>query len=350
VRVLFLTRYTVTGPSSRYRVVQFLPWLERAGIECTVQPLLDDRYLEARFSGRPPGAGRLVAAALRRVASLSGARRHDVVFVQKELFPWLPPVFEWALSVAGARVILDIDDAIHLPYRGRPLLADKIPAAIARANLVLAGNRWLTDYARAFNPRTVHFPTVVDAARFTPRTGPGGEPPVVGWMGSPETVRFLDDIVPALRRVRAPFCLRVVGAPRFAAEGLAAGATAWSYDNEAGDLRGFDIGVMPLRDDEWARGKCSLKLLQYMSTGLATISSPAGSVRDIVTDGDNGLIADGGEQWTARLEELLGDAGRRTAMGARARAWVLGHYSLERYGPRLAEIIRAVGEGREVRS
>ena len=351
MRVLFLTRYASGGPSSRYRVMQFLPHLDRAGIEYRLEPLLDDHYLTARFSGRRPGLGYLAARSLARVRVLLGSRGFDVVFVQKELFPWAPPIVEWALSIARARVILDIDDAIHLPYRGRPLLGRKIPTAIARASLVLAGNRWLADYARAFNPNTVHFPTVVDAERFTPRVGrPAEGRVVVGWMGSPETARFLADAAPAVARAQAQadFVLRVVGDDRFAVPGVEVEARAWTYEREADELRGFDVGVMPLRDDEWAKGKCSLKLLQYMGAGLATVSSPGGSVGDIVRDGDNGFIARTGDEWTDRLLTLVGDAERRARMGGCAREWVLAHYNLANYGPRLVEILRAVAEGRAV--
>jgi glycosyltransferase involved in cell wall biosynthesis len=350
VRVLFLTRYTATGPSSRYRVVQFLPYLERAGIAWTLQPLVDDRYLAARFSGRRPGVAYLAGRALRRVAALLRAGRFDVVFVQKDLFPWAPPIVEWILSASGARVILDIDDAIHLPYAGRRGLRGKVPAAIARATRVLAGNRWLADYARQFNPNTVHFPTVVDAERFTPRSAPAGGAVVVGWMGSPETAGFLADLAPAIARAQArtDFVLRVIGAERFEAPGVRAEARAWSFDREVDDLRGFDVGVMPLRDDAWARGKCSLKLLQYMSAGLATVSSPVGSVGDIVRDGDNGFVAATADAWTRRLSELAVDTGLRARAGARARAWLVANYSLANYGPRLVEHIRAAAEGRGV--
>lgn len=351
MRVLFLTKYTATGPSSRYRVVQFLPFVEQAGIEWTLEPLLDDRYLDVRFSGRRPGFFHLAARALARVRVLLGSGRFDTVFVQKELFPWAPPLVEWLLSVAHVRVILDIDDAIHLPYSGRPLLSRKIPTAIARASLVLAGNRWLAEYARGFNRSTVHFPTVVDAERFTPRAASTARSPVVvGWMGSPETVRFLSDVMPSLQRAQArrDFVVRVVGAGSFTAPGMWLETSPWSFDREVDDLRSFDVGVMPLRNDEWARGKCSLKLLQYMSAGLATVSSPAGSVSDIVRDGDNGFVAATGDEWTGRVEDLVGDAALRERTGARARAWLVGHYSLANYGPRFASMLRQVAEGREV--
>jgi glycosyltransferase involved in cell wall biosynthesis len=350
VRVLFLTKYTAAGPSSRYRVVQFLPFLDRAGIECDLRPLLDERYLTARFSGRSAGGMYLLRRALDRLRVVTRARRYDVVFIQKELFPWAPPVIEWALERAGARVVLDIDDAIHVRYAGHPVLANKVAQTIARATVVLAGNRYLTEYARRFNPQAVWFPTVVDAARFSPAGAAHGGSPVVGWMGTPETARYLGPIVPALAdaHARRAFTFRVIGAavpvtPALRGEGL-----PWSFEGEADALRGFDVGIMPLATDEWSLGKCSLKLLQYMSTGLATVSSPVGSVHDIIRDDDNGLLAATPHEWEAAVAALVADPERRARLGRRAREWVEGNYALDNYGPRMVEILRAVAEGRRV--
>jgi glycosyltransferase involved in cell wall biosynthesis len=352
VRVLFLTRYTGTGPSSRYRVVQFLPFLDREGIAWEMHPLVDDRYLVARFAGASTGPFYLAGRALRRALDLLRSGRFDVVFVQKELFPGAPPLAEELLARAGRRVILDVDDAIHLPYRNRALLREKIPRAMACASAVLVGNRWLADYARAFNPQTLLLPTVVDAARFTPAAhAPANAKPVVGWIGSPETVRYLWGVRDALARVhaRVPFELRVIGAAAEPVAGVEATFHPWSLESEADALRGLDVGIMPLPDDEWARGKCSLKLLQYMSAGLPTVSSPRGSVEEIVSDGDNGFIARDTTAWEARLTELLSDAALRVRMGHDARAWLVEHYSLDRYGPRFVAALRAVAEGGDVR-
>jgi glycosyltransferase involved in cell wall biosynthesis len=332
-------------------VVQFLPFLDRAGIEWEMHPLVDDHYLASRFSGGSVGPLYLARRALRRVATLLRSGEWDVVFVQKELFPSAPPLAEALLARAGRRVILDVDDAIHLPYRGRRFLADKIPRAMASASAVLAGNRWLADYARAFNPRTLLFPTVVDASRFTPAAQAVVHPrPVVGWIGSPETVRYLSDIRDALARVhaRVPFELRVIGAG-YGQSGIDVSSRPWSLESEADELRELDVGIMPLADDEWTRGKCSLKLLQYMSAGLPTVSSPGGSVEEIVADGDNGFVARDNAVWEARLTELLTDAALRARMGARARAWLVENYSLDHYGPRFVAVLRAVAEERDVR-
>jgi glycosyltransferase involved in cell wall biosynthesis len=350
VRVLFLTKYSNSGPSSRYRVGQFLPFLDRAGIEWRLHPLLDDRYLAARFAKRRPGVTYLARRAIGRVSALLRSHRYDVVFVQKEILPWVPPIVERLLEFGRHRVVLDIDDAIHLPYRGRPLLSSKIPRAIAGATTVLAGNRWLATYARGFNAHTVLFPTVVDTDRFTPATDRAAQKSVVGWIGSPETAKYLDIATPALRAVAAttPVRMRVIGAGALAGDGLAVETRPWSLDTEAAELRDLDVGIMPLADDEWARGKCSLKLLQYMSAGLATISSPRGSVPEILRVGDTGLVADSTDEWAARLGELLADPAAGRAMGARARAWMLDHYSLANYGPRFVAILESVAAGRGI--
>jgi glycosyltransferase involved in cell wall biosynthesis len=351
VRVLFLTRYTATGPSSRYRVVQFLPFLDDAGVAWEVHPLVDDRYLAARFAGGRPGAGYLLARAMRRVGTLLGSGRFDVVFVQKELFPGMPPLAEWFMARGKTPVILDVDDAIHLPYRGRFLLDDKIPRVMRAASAVLAGNRWLAAYAGQHNPNSRYFPTVVDTDRFTPASAGGPErDPVVGWMGSPETVGYLGAVADALREAaaRRSFVLRVVGASSVPLNGVRVETAPWTFEDEAAALRGFDVGIMPLPDDEWALGKCSLKLLQYMSAGLATVSSPRGSVADIVDDPANGRVADSPSAWSDALVALLADAELRGRMGRAARETVARDYSLAGWGPRFVAVLRAVAEGRPV--
>ena len=345
--MLCLTKYTTRGPSSRYRLLQFGPWLERRGIEIDVQPLHDDGYFTARFDGRRPSPAYLAGRVARRAAKLLTARRYDLVFIQKEIFPYLPGFAEWALERAGARLVLDIDDAIFLFYRGRRFLENKFAGVVSRCALVLAGNRYLLEYASRYTDRAVLFPTVVDSERFTPVVGHRGGDPVVGWIGSPTTSPYLQELRPALALIaeRAPFSMRVVGAGSIALDGLTVESRPWSEEEEADDLRAMDVGVMPLPDTEWSRGKCALKLLQYMSAGLATVSSPRGSATEIIEDGDNGFLAATPGEWTERLTELLSDRELRVRMGTRAREWIESNYSMTHYGPKLADYLIAAAEG-----
>jgi glycosyltransferase involved in cell wall biosynthesis len=348
--MLCLTKYPASGPSSRYRLLQFRPALEARGSELHLHSLHDESHLARRFAGRPSSPLYLAQRMASRLAALAGAKRYDLVFIQKEIFPWLPGFAEWALECSGARLVLDFDDAIFLSYRGRRLLERKFERVVSRCALVLAGNRYLADYAGRFSGRVVMFPTVVDCDRFTPGVASDGEVPVVGWIGTPETTVFLRELGPVLARARqrAPFVLRAVGAGDISIDGVEVDVRPWSEDTEVDDLRAMDVGIMPLPDDEWSRGKCALKLLQYMSTGLATVSSPRGSAAEIITHGDNGFLpADTGE-WVECLIDLLADDELRHGMGHRARGWIESNYTLANYGPRLADHLTAAVEGRSL--
>ena len=280
-----------------------------------------------------------------RLGTLVHAKRYDVVFIQKEMFPHALDVPEWLLSKSGVRTIVDLDDAIHLFYEGalgwkRPL-RDKIPRVLERASLVLAGNRYLESYARNFTDRVRFFPTVVDTARVTAAPPRASSTPAVGWIGTPETAPYLHALAPVLEDIahRTPISLFVVGAGAPALRGVDVRAKTWSEREEVADLHTMDIGVMPLPDDAWSRGKCSLKLLQYMSAGVASIASPRGSAPEIVTHGDDGFLADSPSEWRDRLIDLATSAELRGAMAARARRRVEVDYSLRTWGPRFADAI-----------
>lgn len=350
MRVLFLTKYTSDGPSSRYRVVQFLPFLAARGIAWDLHSLHDEHYLRDRYAGRGTSPLYLARRVMDRARVLVHAGRYDVVFIQKEMFPHALDVPEWWLARSHVRTIVDLDDAIHLFYEGasgfKRALRNKIPRVLERASLVLAGNRYLEAYARQFTDRVQFFPTVVDTARVVAAPAHGAATPVVGWIGTPETVRYLHALVPSLEDVagNVPISLLVVGAQAPAVRGADVHAKPWSEGEEVADLHRMDIGVMPLSDDAWSRGKCSLKLLQYMSAGVAAISSPRGSAPEIVEPGHTGFLADTPAEWRARLLELATSPELRRAMAARARRRVEADYSLSTWGPRFADaIVEAAG-------
>jgi len=348
VRVLFLNKYTALGPSSRYRVLQFLPFLEKRGIQFTVHALHDDNYLASRYAGAKTSPLYLARRVASRLSVLAGASNYDLVFIQKEMFPHLIDVPEWFLSRAGVRYVVDLDDAIHLMYRSG-LMRRKIPRVLSHACLVLAGNRYLEDYARRYNENVVFFPTVVDTDRIYPRDSADRKDVVVGWMGTPETVKYLTAILPAVENAASgtPLSLLVVGAPVPPTHGIRATSKAWSEAAEASDLRAMDIGLMPLADDEWSKGKCALKLLQYMSAGVASVTSPAASAPEFVRDGENAWMARDVNEWRDRIDRLARSASLRAEMGARARVTVEEGYSLRVWGPRFVDALEwAAGDGR----
>jgi glycosyltransferase involved in cell wall biosynthesis len=349
LKLLCLTKYTRRGPSSRYRVYQFVPYLEQAGIEVDIQTLHDDAYLSRMFSGERPSLPYLLDRWLKRVSVLFRAGRYDLVFIQKELFPRLPGIFETILSRRGVDFVLDFDDAIFVLYEelkspfAKALLRNKLPGVIGKSRLVLAGNEFLADYARRYSRRVVRFPTVVDVERFKPADAKreAGGLPVVGWMGSPETVGFIESIRPSLESLarKTAFELRLVGAEPVPVEGAVVTSRPWSEPSEVDELRQFDVGIMPLGASRWAQGKCGLKLLQYMGVGVASVSSPVGSACDIVRDGANGFLAATPEEWVEKLGRLLHDLDLRGAVGKKGRETVVAEYSLQALGPRLAELL-----------
>jgi glycosyltransferase involved in cell wall biosynthesis len=343
VRVLFLNKYTAGGPSSRYRVLQFLPFLDARGVQYTVHALHDDHYLAARYAGAKTSPLYLARRTISRFTVLTTAPRYDLVFIQKEMFPHLIDVPEWFLSRAGVRYVVDLDDAIQLMYSGG-VMARKIPRVLSRASLILAGNRYLEAYARQYNEHVLFFPTVVDTDRFYPRIPRDSAEPApitIGWMGTPETVKYLEAITPALDQAarQADMSLLVVGAKAPVTRGLAATSRSWSEAAEAGDLRAMDIGVMPLADDEWSKGKCALKLIQYMSAGVASVTSPQGSAVEFVRDGENAWFASTSADWCDRVLELAHSPDRRAEMGRRARATIETQYSLRVWGPRFVDAL-----------
>ena len=348
MRVLFLNKYTALGPSSRYRVLQFLPFLEKRGIQADVHSLHDDHYLASRYSGGKTSPFYLASRMLSRLSVLAGASRYDLVFIQKEMLPHFIDLPEWFLWRNGVRYVVDLDDAIHLMYPDG-LLKGKIPRVLSRAHMVLAGNRYIEDYERRYNENVVFFPTVVDTDRMHPRDSADRKDVVVGWMGTPETVKYLTAILPAVENAASgtPLSLLVVGAPVPPTHGIRATSKAWSEAAEASDLRAMDIGLMPLADDEWSKGKCALKLLQYMSAGVASVTSPAASAPEFVRDGENAWMARDVNEWRDRIDRLARSASLRAEMGARARVTVEEGYSLRVWGPRFVDALEwAAGDGR----
>ncbi len=326
-----------------------------------MQALHNDAYLKSRFNGVRPPLGYFAARFAKRISKLCSAKQYDVIFAQKEVFPYIPDFVEAIFGLEKRNLVIDLDDAVFLFYEAAPswfkrrFLSGKFPRLFKRSSLVLAGNRYLAAYAERYASNVVHFPTVVDTERFSPDEGSSGKAvsstPVIGWIGSPETSSFLDGIVPALEELARSerFRFLVVGAESIGIRGVSVSAKPWSEENEVDDLRGFDIGVMPLPPSEWSKGKCALKLLQYMSTGIPAVSSPYGSAAEITVDGDNGFLAKSREEWIEKLGVLLRDIELRKRMGLRGREWVKGHYSLERYAPLLALHLKQLESGHSER-
>jgi len=346
-----LSRYGRLGASSRMRTYQYEPWLEATGIRITSAPLFSDKYVR----GLQQNTKNLCEAArayTKRVQVLLGSRQFDLLWVEKEALPWLPAWLEKALLSGAVPYVLDYDDAVFHYYDQhrhpvvRALLAGKHPALIRRATLVVAGNAYLADFARAAGARQVELvPTVIDLERYplvsiNPAKMDG--PPCVGWIGQRATAAFLAPYAPLFERLSAD------GRARFATIGIDAQSLglpmesiAWSEPTEVASISSFDIGIMPLVDEPFERGKCGYKLIQYMACGLPVVASPVGVNRQIVEHGVNGFLAETPEQWEQALRTLLADAGLRQRMGQAGRQKVEQQYCIQFTGPKFAALLIA---------
>jgi glycosyltransferase involved in cell wall biosynthesis len=350
LKVLLLTRYERLGASSRVRFLQFIPALERAGFTFDVRPLLDNDYVLGLYGGPSPSRWRIVAGYLRRLAGLLVAHRYDVVWLEKEALPYLPAFIETTL-LARVPYVVDLDDAWFHRYEAHPsrlvraLLRGKIDAVMRHAAIVVAGNDYLAARARKAGARRIEIiPTAIDLARYgdVAATPAEGRATVVGWIGIPLNAHYLTLIEPALRRAGREdhIKLHVVGAPvPSELAGVPAASFAWSEATEVERIGAFDIGIMPLADTPWERGKCAYKLLQVMAAGKPVIAAPVGANCQVVRHGVNGFLATTQEEWADALRILATDPALRARMGAEARRTVAEAYAVATVGPRLAAVL-----------
>lgn len=348
MRALILSRYGDAGASSRIRIFQYLPYLAEAGADFIVQPLLDDGYLAELYASRRRDWSAVARAYVSRLGAVRSASEFDLVWLEKECWPWVPALLDPGLLRVLARYVVDYDDAVFHNYdqaRGwmaRALFGDKIQKVMRHSALVVTGNNYLAAHARAAGAKRVEIiPSVVDPRRYRTKTAWRAEKFVVGWIGSPATQHFLQEILPVLEAVLDPERDRLVTiGGRFGAPLLKNHENReWSADTEAEAIAEFDVGVMPLVDQPFERGKCGFKLIQYMAAGLPVIASPVGVNREIVEHGVNGYLAKDGGEWCNALRELRARPDIRKKMGAFGRRRVEDEYSIEVTGPRMVELL-----------
>jgi glycosyltransferase involved in cell wall biosynthesis len=344
LRVLAMTRYGHLGASSRMRTMQYLDALRRDGCDIEVRALLDDRYLQDLYAGRR-NLRTIVAGYARRFADILSptARRADCLLIEKELWPWAPAWLE-LLLLRDRAWVLDLDDAIFHNYDRHPrslvrrLYGRKIDRLMRAATIVTAGSPYLAERARTAGARDVRVvPTAIDLAKYPAQVPPAREPRVnkdgrpalvIGWIGSPATVRYLDVVTSALREVaqHVDLTLRVIGAKAPTIDGVRTESVRWTDATEVAEICLFDVGIMPLIDSAWERGKCGYKLIQYMACGLPVVASPIGVNINLVEPDVNGLLASSTEEWTSALLSIALNLDKTRAFGIAGRRWVEQRY------------------------
>lgn len=352
-----------SAPSQRYRWEQWAGHLEASGLSINLVPCSTPAIGAARREGAWLRTGLLYL--MRYIPWMLGALRAawgaDLVVVHRNAALAGPPLVEAILAAFRKTLVYDLDDAIY----SSPEVGDNFFLRLMRCDwrcryigtrsvLVGAGNSNLCNYMRSFNDNVVQWPTTVDTERYDLRTGPVETAvPIIGWTGSHSTAHYLEMILPALGALQSnlTFEMLVIGAKvDLQAYGLTGRCIPWSAEAEVALTKQIDIGLMPLADTEWARGKCALKAIQYLAFGTPAVVSDVGMNRDVVIDGETGFLVAPGGDWAPALRTLLTDAKLRQRMGAAGRKHVVENFSAQVVAARVAaDLRRTIVESRQGR-
>ncbi len=324
-RVLALTRYVRKGASSRVRFLQYVPHLEKLGDRIAVQSLLPEAYLDRLYFGGDRQVDVVAKACADRLAAVLRHRDVDVIWLQREIIPFAPFFIE-KLLMSGRKLVIDFDDAHHLYYKSlkagwaQTLFGDKIERLMRLADAVTVGNRTLSDYARAVGARNVHLiPSAVDTTHFS--TAPAPDPFTVGWIGTPMTA---EDAMPLVQAPLTRFLTEtgarcvLVGVRPDQFPDIPAERIPWSEDSADALLTRMSVGLCPLADTEWNRGKSGYKIIQYMAAGRPSLVSPVGIAAELIADGLTGFHCRTPHDWYQGLMKLSRDVELRASCGHRA--------------------------------
>jgi glycosyltransferase involved in cell wall biosynthesis len=366
-RILFLTAYPQEDASCRFRVHQFVPYLQAAGYECTIAPFATEQLFGAlkRRGGIATKVREMLRCSVRRLRRSLDVHEYDFIVIHREAFPFFAPLVEsWVIQRArnsprSTKVVFSFDDAIYTGHEDVSALPHPrlyrwkhgrgYEEVIRACDHVIVGNRVLAEYARQLNPCVTVIPTVVDCRKFRPKTFDNLRASVtIGWMGSKTTSPYLRMIEPALKplsRVHGDrIGFRFYGDPDCKLDLPNFESLPFSLDTEVEHLQQLDIGLMPLPDNSWTRGKCAFKAIQYMASGVATVASPVGVTRDLIQNNVNGFLAASEGEWFSALDRLVSDVVLRERVAREARTTVKDSYSLEVWGPRMAALFNQLGE------
>ncbi|MDI1355254.1 MAG: glycosyltransferase family 4 protein [bacterium] len=342
------------SPSQRYRFEQYLPFLEQNGYSFTYSFLLNERsdtifYSQGNFFRK---VLILVSTVLIRLKDCLRFKNFDLIFIQREASFLGTSFFEKCAYRSGARVIFDFDDSIWLAdtspgnkkWEGikRP---QKFYTNLRRAHVVIAGNSYLAAKAKTVHPNTVIVPTTIDTDHHVPKPQlRNGNSIVIGWSGSLSTIKHFTTLLPVFSELKEKYGnkikFKIIADKMYSEPSLNLEVAIWSPETEVDELNSFDIGVMPLPDDEWARGKCGLKGLSYMACGIATIMSPVGVNTEIIEHKKNGLLAQTAAEWTEAISMLIENKIWRDELGEAGRKTVVERYSVEAQKNAYLEIFR----------
>jgi len=345
-KVLFLSLHRPDrSPSQRFRFEQYINFLEKNGFQCDHSYLLNEKDDTSYYQkGNYFRKFFIVIKSIWKRFNEIISNNYDIVFVQRECFMLGTAFFEKKFS-SKAKMIFDFDDSIWIHQTGENksvnkhflFLKDpgKTAKIIGRAHMIFAGNKFLANYASQFNSQVFIVPTTIDTKEYQkPNPSPFEKKSLcIGWSGSFSTIIHFEHVIPALEIIKQKYkdkvYFKVIGDGTYVNEALEIRGIPWKSSSEVLDLSELDIGLMPLPNDPWTEGKCGLKGLQYMALGIPTIMSPVGVNKEIITDGNNGFLADSIQEWVDKLSVLIENPELRTKLGEAGKSTVVTNYSVE---------------------
>ncbi|MEO8358606.1 MAG: glycosyltransferase family 4 protein [Vicinamibacteria bacterium] len=352
VRVIAFVPYPLgTAPSQRFRLEQWNPRLRELGIEMEFRPFASPALVKTLY--RPGMALRkalkLSQALITQFRNLPAQGSFDLAVVHRSMSLAGPAFLERRLS-RSLPFVYDFDDAIHLVNTSEANRAfgwlkfpDKVAEICGLAKAMTVGNEYLAAFARQHGSDVTIVPSSVDTTLYRPRTEEKAGPRnVVGWMGSSTSQALMEPYAPLLERIAASGLVVRMVSDRRPTFSFPFEWRPWSAETEVAELRDFDVGIMPLPDTEWAKGKCAMKILQYMGVGTPSVGSALGGNLEVVTDGQNGFLATSQDEWVMKIHSLIGDRALARRIGAAGRDTVLARYSTLICADRMASVIRRV--------
>ena len=360
MKILILVPYPSEGASNRMRIEQYFPYLDSQDMKYRTRPFISKKFYKIIYHDGlyARKAFHFLICFFKRGFDLIRAVNYDVIIVHREIFPLGPFFLERILKVMGKPIIFDFDDAIFLKNASRPNSfvenlknPKKAAKIISMSRQVLAGNSYLADYALQFNKNVTVLPTCVDTDKFSPlkksenRSKRKKEEIIIGWMGSITTGEFLKSFYSVFLELRQKYdnvVFKVVGVAGREENFKGVIFKEWRLEDEVEDLSSFDIGIMPMPDNAWTKGKCGFKAILYMAMGIPPVCSPVGVNTETIKDGVNGFLADSQQEWIDKLSRLIESAELREKIGRNGRLTVEEKYSIKANAAKFIDAIEKV--------
>lgn len=349
MKVLYLTKYSRNGASSRMRSYQYFPLLEKEGIQVTVSPFFDEEYLELLYAKKNISKLKIASFYLNRFKIIFSIYKYDKICIEKELFPYFFSWFEQLLFIFKVEYIVDYDDAIFHNYDLNPnkiirfLLKNKIGKVMKYSGHVLAGNDYLASKAKlAGAKRITILPTSIDMELYNSKNENENSKIVIGWIGSPTTYKYVEKKIPLFNDLaqKYDFELQIVGAKKEAATEGFINYLPWTEKTEVELISIFDIGIMPLENSPWELGKCAYKIIQYMGCAIPVVASDVGMNTEVIQNGENGFLANTKKEWIEKLSYLIENKIERKKLGNQGRKLAENNYSIQKTFQKVTSILK----------